>query len=496
MALCLAVSLLDSARADEPVQYDGYSPAPTQEVNVYLGTYVMSSGVHHLTFRVIDKNPASLGYRVGIDTLTVSPCGAPREAEAQLPPSVVRGVTASAAYMGTDVWSGAYGLIFPATATGQYFTLAMENDRWEETNFRGEGATGRQTVVYFDPYANPTDFVVQLEGPGYSWLAAEQGGVTNSSSSSSNAFSNCAVRILIRGGEMTNGEHVKLSGKGAYVLFMASDVAALSIRGAFIAEAANPTNYTANAAAEGTRLWFFNSFAYTLGQVTIPAGGNWWATTQSNYPIDSAKSYVITFLAGSNGNAACWAETHSGAPGAYVIPASAGPSLADIQAADWSARAFFVTNTSPGVYGVYTTYPTNGTFTSQILDTHLDAPAYTAIGWHAQQPTNTKLRIKVRTGSQADLSDAPAWSNATAMTAPGNLTAGDKRYVQFQSILDPDFTGWFTPRLKDVTVRWTGETRTVALFGTFLKGSDLGIFEVLVDREPREVPPGSFLFVR
>ncbi|MFC1453377.1 hypothetical protein ACFLSJ_08555 [Verrucomicrobiota bacterium] len=38
-----------------------------------------------------------------------------------------------------------------------------------------------------------------------------------------------------------------------------------------------------------------------------------------------------------------------------------------------------------------------------------------------------------------------------------------------------------TPKLKNVTIRWPGESRAVDVGGTFTKGPDYGIFTLVVD---------------
>jgi hypothetical protein len=53
--------------------------------------------------------------------------------------------------------------------------------------------------------------------------------------------------------------------------------------------------------------------------------------------------------------------------------------------------------------------------------------------------------------------------------------------VQVSAQLKPDAAGLSTPRLKDFTVKWTGETRAVDVGGTFTKGPDYGIFQLTVD---------------
>jgi len=155
-------------------RFDGYASSLGRERNVILGSCVLTNGTHTFKFSVIDKNPSSSGRKMGVDSFVVSPCGVAREAEAQLPVDAESGATAVARYMAGGSWDGNFDLYFPSSANDHYFTLSMENDRWEETNFKGTGASRENTVVEFDETLTPDDFAVQLEGLGTNWSARAQ----------------------------------------------------------------------------------------------------------------------------------------------------------------------------------------------------------------------------------------------------------------------------------------------------------------------------------
>lgn len=473
--------------------YDGYSPIVERDTGVSFGSIYMGAGSHLVKFNVIGKNAASSGYKIGVDTLTASACGVEREGEAQLPPSSQSGATAASEYMAQGSWSGNYHLSFPASAVGANFTLNIDNDRWEETNFRGQGALCTKTIVGFDQNLTPKDYIVHLEGsPGYpwspvsapSWTALGQTG-SDASSISSNALRGCAVRVLLRGMAMNeNNGNIRYSGSFPYVYFQASPSQPLYISAAFIAEASSSSNYTMNAASAGTQLYFGIS---SDPNQNISAGTTAWAAPQNLFEIDSTKSYLITYIVGNiNASPMVWPESHTGAPGSYIIPDSANPTAADAQAASWTGKAY-QTNLLYGVASLYSTYPANGLFTSQIFDTKIETPVYSTVSWNATCPANTSVKIKVRTGANADLSDAPNWTNVTAfLTSPANITCGNTRYVQFQAILNPDLAskGANSPKLKDVTIKWSGATKIVDVSATMTKGPNYGICEVTVDGQP------------
>lgn len=464
--------------------YDGYSSSSERDTEVSFGSVYLGSGTHQVKFNVIGKNPASSGYSIGIDTLTASACGVEREAEAQTL-SAQYGTTASKDYKAEGSWSGNYQLKFDAASTGSYFTLTIDNDRWEETNFRGAGALGYNTVVGFDPSLR--DYIVQLEGnPGYPWASLFGTGIyawtaegqtgTNAASIATNALENCVVRVLLRG----DGS-IRFNGGKPRIYFQASsNTPPLHILAAYIAEASS-NNYP-NAVAEGTKLYFANSSS----EATISTTAS--ATPLGQFITDSSKSYLVTYLVkNNNGSAAVWAEdtSHTGVPdNTYIIRESAYPTEDDAKAASWAGKIYTSSATLYGVARMYTDYPTNGLFTSQIFDTKMDTPVYSNVSWNAALPlAATSVGIKVRTATNSTMSDAPNWTNATTFTSsPANINCGNNRYVQFQAVFNPDPTNLtLSPKLKDVTIKWAGPTKIVDIAATMTKGPNYGICEVTVD---------------
>ncbi len=481
--------------------FDGYAPTLGRDTSVSFGSILLGPGTHQVKFNVIGKNASSSGYKVGLDTITASACGVSREGEAQLPVTAQSGATAASEYMNLGAWSGNYQLNFLPSSVGAYFTIGIDNDRWEETNFRGQGALCTRTVVGFDP--NLSDYIVQLEGPGYpwgttydilagglwmlpyAWTAANQTGTTEPNGLNYNTFSNTAIRVLLRGRSLAvNNGAIRYSGQFPVVFFQAASNGALRIKAAYIAEAADHTNFTQNAATEGVTLLF--SPSNSGSSPTISAGGNAMAFPASKFIIDAEKSYLITYLLESdNANPLVWTETYAGAPGSYVIPSSLNPTESDAKAADWSSKGAATISSLPGIAAVYTYYPTNGLFTSQIFDTKIETPVYSTISWTSVKPTGSSIKIKVRTGVNSDLNDAPAWSNVTSfLTSPADITCGNTRYIQFQAILEPDSTYFKTPELRDVTIKWAGATKVVDVGAIMTKGPNYGICEVTVDGNP------------
>ncbi|HRZ11662.1 MAG TPA: prepilin-type N-terminal cleavage/methylation domain-containing protein [Kiritimatiellia bacterium] len=469
--------------------FDAYHPTLARMVGVNLGSFLLSPGAHAYKFSVIDKNPSSTGYKIGLDSLIVSPSGLEREGEVQTV-SAQSGATASADYRSAGGWSGNYHLLFPATAVGNSMTLSMENDRWEETNFRGTGSLCDNTIVVFDDTLTPKDFVARLQPPNTTWLAQDQTLDLNSGSTTNGFLQGCAVRVLVRGGSQPDGGAILNSGPFNFALFYAAAEDPLQITKAYIAEAASSFGYSPDILPETSRQLYFGGSE----QVNISEGSYALGFLGSGQSLDiqNDRSYIVSFLVtaaeSERADARTWTELHPATatnpapPGCYVL--RGGTNLPDdvLTQATWAGYPDFETHEKLyAVERVYVLAPSNGTFTSQIVDTQLSAPAYQTMTWNSVKPSGTSLGLKIRAGNQPDLSDAESFSNLTAMTSGGAINPGNKRYVQFQAVMTPGYGGWYVPSLKDVTVKWTGENRLADIGGTMTVGPDYGIYELKID---------------
>jgi len=142
---------------------------------------------------------------------------------------------------------------------------------------------------------------------------------------------------------------------------------------------------------------------------------------------------------------------------------------------------------------MYTFYPSNGTYTSSIFDTTKAVPNYSEIAWnrfmggevpsgYTDTPGSTAIRLQVRSGNDPYLSDAPPWTNVPLITVSGDALAGgggNGRYVQYRALLISDV--WNTPRLRNVMLRWPGDSRLVDISAMVTRGPDMGEFELLLD---------------
>jgi prepilin-type N-terminal cleavage/methylation domain-containing protein len=466
--------------------FDGYNSSITLDSAATLGSLILTPGSHSYRFNVVSKNPSSSGYKLGLDALNASPSGGRREVEKQTI-ATSSGATPVSELMTNGTWSGNAHLSFPATATGHYFTINMENDRWEDENFGGVGASPNNTIVEFDSALSPKEFDVHLEGYGYTWKAADQtkdfgyDGLLGQYAHHDMDIVGAAVRVLVRGAGMDAGGYVNYDGQTHYVMFEAG-LDNFRIKSAFIAEAASSNTITPHAAAVGTPLFFSGT------STNVDLNGGFWSTyawpVGTTVNIKKEKSYQISYYVDptpGQANAAWWFQTNeSSAVGSYIVQLTNNPTTDTAKNAAWpdlnvpSQKLY-------GVVGIYSYYPTNGTYQSAIYDTHQTAPAYLDIAWTADLPGGSSIKMKVRSANSEDMSDANSWTSITAMTSGGAITPGAKRYIQYNAELLPVSGGSSTPRLKNVTVRFTGEQKVVDIGGGFSKGPNYGIFEMLVD---------------
>ena len=458
-------NLLDWTIRPKQGMFDAYSSTTEREA-VSLGFALLDNGSHSFEFRVAGKNASSSGFKIGIDQLIVSPSYGEREAEAQLPVAAQSGAAAVAQYIANGSWKGNYQLYFPATATGNAFTLKMGNDRWEETNFGAEGYAAENTTVVFDETSSPRDFVVELEGNDVAWQAAEQTAAVGGSTLTTNLLQDSWVAVYVNGSELlTNGNWIAYNGSRCKLTFQAATNGNLQIEGAWIGKMAS--NETTVVAFEGGS---YQALFSGAAATPVLNPGESITSDWVNLEINATNNYLVMYKI-MNSATDCypmtWSNNRTSNPDGYL----------------WSTGTY--TNCIYGLASIQVSYPEKGTYTSQIFDTRIDSPIFNDIAWNANTPAGTLITMKVRTGDQPDLSDAPDWSALSASSInPRSVTSSYKRYVQFQAQLYASSDRLYTPQLKDLTIDWDGEMQLVNIGGIMTKGPDYGIVEVLVDGKP------------
>ncbi|VGO12437.1 hypothetical protein PDESU_00989 [Pontiella desulfatans] len=480
----LFANLLDWEINPKAGRFDAYSSTVTRD-RANLGYMLLDPGEHKITFTVVDKHSKSTGYNIGIDQLVVSGSASPREAEEQLPATSQTGASAINQYVTEGSWKGNRQLYFPASSIGSSFTLVMENDRWEETNFSGLGYQAKDARVEFLDTISPSDFVVQLDGMDYTWEAEKQAG-SLPVSPPVGLMQNWVVRTLQKGADLAdNGNWFAYNGRKCRLKFQSAENGNFRVTNVFIGE---------SAASEVASMDFDPAtmtvvkFGGSIGSPTVGPGTSFFSDW-IDFPISKDKNYLVSYRIANNADKcqpAKWKDVWPNAAMTCQVITDA-PSLVEVaKDPTWGDRSETRMDMDAilGLAAIEASFPSNGTYSSQIFDTHLDKPTYGDITWNADVPSDSTIAFKVRSGSQPDLSDADDWETITAFTGSCRVPGRWERYVQFQTLLQSSSDGLYSPILRNVTIDWNGETQLVNIGGIFTKGPDYGTFEISVDGEP------------
>lgn len=463
-------------------EYDAYAATTQRETNVKLGTVILGPGDHTFKFTVVTNNASCTGggCKIGIDSMSVSRSGSRREGEAQR--VSLASVAPKTNYMANGSWDGNYQLYFPATNIGQSFTLTMANDVWEDTNFRGLGEDCDKTDVYWDTTLNPSNYIVSLKKGGTNWQAAMQ--TSDSVGTLISAMSGYGVRVVLRGKDSPSGGWILQDGPRCRLNFR-SCAHPGRISSASIALAdMSLTSSNSVAIVPGTSVPL--TFGGATGSV-VPGGvgGLWSDYVAVPQEMASTNSYVVSFIWENVGDGRVWVWRDAAFPavaGSYLIPAATAADMAlDVWTSNSVPYQYLV-----GVQAAAVSFPSNGTYTSEIFDTTIaDAPvSYSTMSWIATLHNGT-LQMKVRTGNNDDLSDATTWQTGAVWSAgaatPLDMSSQSGRYVQWGAAFTANSNCLESPKLKSNAVGWTGSSNAVDISGSFTKGPNYGVFQVTVD---------------
>ena len=478
----LITNLVDWELTVTPARFDAYAETAGRR-RFSLGTALLNAGHNTITFEAIGKNHKNTGgaLYLGIDSLTLTASGLPREAEWMTVQSS-SGAVPEIQNMGTgETWSGNSRLWFPATTDGDSFTLAFENDRWEERNFFETSMRKSELErIFIDSGSTPHTFALELGGDDVAWKAAEQAGDTTGTDATSPH--NTAIRIFLRGSELIDGGWIGFNGKNVWATFHSGD-GPLRIEEAFIAECVAPgdpataMNYLSETR---TDLLFGGSQRVTFNGTRV--------SDHANFIIKKDKSYLIGIRVQDPPDALLRMRTWTPPIGAEGMPSSFVVHDADsatFNEATWSTRDDVeARQTIYALHSVRAGHSPEGVYTSPIIDTQVDDPDYVSFQWTAQVPDGSLLELKVRAGSNpSELSD---WGDVPVAQS-GQPPFAQGRYTQVRARFEPgiDSDGeTYTPQLRDFTLSWNGGQRYADLKGIFSVGPDHGIYEVRVNGAP------------
>ncbi len=125
-----------------------------------------------------------------------------------------------------------------------------------------------------------------------------------------------------------------------------------------------------------------------------------------------------------------------------------------VRSVAWMKASHLVdTSTFNTLGSAETKYQTSASLTSNIFDTSTGSD-FGTITYTSTVPANTTLVVKVRTGNQANLSDASTFGSCSNVTSGSDLSGGcspdNKRYIQYELTFTSDGTA--TPVFSDITI--------------------------------------------
>jgi len=463
-----------SINSSTPI-FDGYNAATKLSANTDFGNVLLAPGTHQIKFLVTGKNAASSGYRMGIDSIALSPSGGSQETEALTYTSVSPTIMEDMSALGG--WGGNYH-VECQSPNGGSITFTTNYDQWLESNFAN--------MTYPDPATaavsgnNPYLTVKSREDQGLapSWNITAQ---TQGADAVPAALSNKSIRCVISGASISKPATM------IRIKFLAGS-APLTINSAYFGPR---SGLTANYTGSPTQLYFNNGTVQEGGSdgvgavgaigptiIPIPAGEHAWSNWFSYSVAKPSPTDFLVSMYVSAGNASAWTD--------IVTPTNTHSYQVDDDHAavsDWTS--FTPQQLSPTGYAVaeMAAWVSTGVATSQVYDTKMTSPNYSQLSWDPILPSGSSVSLKIRTSSNVTMSGASDWSTLTAYTSSPVSLGGlaNLRYIQFQATLQAASPYASFPQLDNVKITWPGQTALVNVSGRFTKRPDYGTFQVLVD---------------
>jgi prepilin-type N-terminal cleavage/methylation domain-containing protein len=480
--------------------YNFYAPNDTLDPNMYVGSIRLLSRENRIRFRVTGNASQSSGHDLTLDRFFLSPSGLSIEAEALMPPWDESGASAYLVERVGAGWSGERAVRFPAAAAGAEVELTYFNDTWHEEWFLRRGAEFEKSVSELRTDPGFMGQWLRPAGRELAWFAPFQTDGDGESAPLPASLNGAAVRTVLRGRQA--GDHITATGDGVRVTFRAGDEAGkgMHIIWAFISEAADHSS-------PKQQINTATTYQVRFGDPDAPEDSVFILSQEEatsvplDFPIDPEKSYVVSYSLGSSFSGGTSPGYPAWFPDAarrdtYIIPGSALPGAADpqrltvLQLADWDTYAALYDE--PGILGtaeLNTTYFDEAVYTSRIVDTTLEAPQLKIFRHESEIPDDTTLTFRVRSCSTPDLSLASDWSSAFELPLNGTIDRAKSRYLQVQVRMTRDKVRDVIPRVRNFTLSWPGQERTLDFGGAFVRTARGGIADILVNDQP---PATSF----
>ncbi|MEA3369074.1 MAG: hypothetical protein U9Q24_01785 [Candidatus Ratteibacteria bacterium] len=479
-------------------EFDGYNESTARSAEISFGSVTLTAGEHYVTFAV--EGTSQTGYKLGIDSFRLSPCGCSREAEEAVVHNDSGKSKTNEDMVSYGSWSGNRHLEYQAADETDYLSLKFYYDEWIETNFH-RCSPSKTLIDYNDTDGDGgttaiKDYIVRLSGYGETWNVLEQAGETTPEQ---------AVNITGpgTGRNYRNVISYQITDTGgSAVRFKFKNCSAtydLPIESATLFERSDGQD-----GEESTKkiITFSGN-----NSVTIPRGSYLWSDWINMLNINNFnkdEDYLISFfVSGSNSLGMSSWQGPGGAPHSYYIGSDTDYS----EVADWPDSAL-ESDTIYALESIEVSYYSSGTLISPIYDTQLDNPVYSTLSWtmaknnygdYASGGLGANVIIRVRSNDSKDAllidndwSDELAIDTQSAATGSAGISSiAGGRYVQFQVDFDSqptlsmyDYTKSCV--LKKVNIKWPGEstpggTTVVSLNGFITSRPEYGRFSVEVD---------------
>ena len=474
--------------------FDGYAASVSRSPLTSFGSVYLTSGAHQVTFEVTGKNAASSDYRLGVDSLILSPSGGTREAEA-LTVSASSGQTQNTENMTlySGVWGGNFQKEYQSSAASQYITFSADYDQWLESNFSNMTHSNTETTGT-NPYLALASR--ETQGLAASWLASAQTLSGNQVDEVLGARQ--SIRSVINGSNVTKSAHM------IRLKFTApASGGNLVLNSAYFGQRQGSqalSNGTFNFSGVPIQLYFDNAplpegstnpvgavGVGTATSVAVPAGSYVWSNWFI-YAIDTSTTvpdFLVSMNVSAGAGASTWLQTQGPLPVySYRIDDATGVNTAvSPWDASWAGYA-----TTASVFGSVemASWVNNGVATSQVYDTKVTNPVYSTMSWTPTLPAGAFVTMKIRSSASADMTGATAWNVAlNSLNSPlalGGLST--QRYVQFQASFQAANPYLAYPQIEDVKISWPGNAALVEFLGTYTLKPNYGQFRMLVDGQP------------
>jgi len=460
------------------VDFYDESDTPVKVDRITFGEARLSAGEHTIRFEIDGKNPASSGYGIGIDNISITPCGSWREAEyynSSFAPDgalTVTGGTAKRVY--DSVWENNNYLEFQAGGAGAYVEFKDYYDLWRESSFASatlDNTTkaGEEVHVELDV---PQEGVEAVE---IAWSsAAETGDATLGGRDGNLPTCPVVIRTIVENGFIIDDADL------IRVKFRSSSENPLKISAAYIMrrESGEEVDGLPNQKPGKNEIpeyhWHQQLFfrdAYDmrnpsgaedlLEEVYIPANSEVWSEwtafpfVQKN-SADRDVDYMIAiyipeledvdfpaeFQTFNGGKPDCrywrgktdlsfYVKDNDINSDAHGIEIAGTPSWSQNLGIERKNRDYWG-NDRIFIVEEIDTWKKTGTVESQIFDTAKTSPAYASMKWSENRPGGTQIRLKARSSANSAMDGASDWEDISGRTSnPHALSISSQRYVQF-----------------------------------------------------------------